>query len=69
MMSQIRQSQKDRLRADLEYQINSKNELAQTELLRRMDLLESERLPRLFGELSESLKCLPPNQSGTSEGS
>jgi uncharacterized membrane protein len=50
MMSQNRQSHKDRLRADLDYQLNLKNELALTELLRRMDLLESERLPLLFEE-------------------
>jgi CRP/FNR family cyclic AMP-dependent transcriptional regulator len=48
MMSQNRQSGKDRLRADLDYQVNLKNELALTEVLRRLDVLESERLPLLF---------------------
>lgn len=48
MMSQNRQSGKDRLRADLDYQVNLKNELALTEVLRRLDVLESERLPHLF---------------------
>ena len=47
MMSQNRQSEKDRLRADLDYQVNLKNELALTEVLRRLDVLESERLPQL----------------------
>ena len=50
MMSQNRQSEKDRLRADLDYQVNLKNELALTEVLRRLDVLESERLPVLFAE-------------------
>jgi uncharacterized membrane protein len=48
MMSQNRQGQKDRLRADLDFQVNLKNELSLAEVLRRLDVLESERLPRLF---------------------
>jgi CRP/FNR family transcriptional regulator, cyclic AMP receptor protein len=50
MMSQNRESEKDRLRADLDYQVNLKNEIALTEVLRRLDVLESERLPLLFAE-------------------
>lgn len=50
MMSQNRQGGKDRLRADLDYQVNLKNELALAEILRRLDVLESERLPILFEE-------------------
>ncbi|HEX8458278.1 MAG TPA: DUF1003 domain-containing protein [Pyrinomonadaceae bacterium] len=50
MMSQKRQAEKERLRADLDFQINLKNELAISEVLRRLDLLESERLPLLFAE-------------------
>jgi CRP/FNR family cyclic AMP-dependent transcriptional regulator len=50
MMSQNRQGLKDRLRADLDYQVNLKNELSLAELLRRLDVLESERLPKLFEE-------------------
>jgi uncharacterized membrane protein len=50
MMSQNRQSEKDRLRADLDYQVNLKNELALAEVMRRLDVLESERLPLLFAE-------------------
>jgi CRP/FNR family cyclic AMP-dependent transcriptional regulator len=53
MMSQNRQSGKDRIRADLDYQVNLKNELALTEVLRRIDVLESERLPILFKEQKE----------------
>ena len=50
MMSQNRQSEKDRLRADLDFQVNLKNEIALIEVLRRLDVLESERLPRLVAE-------------------
>lgn len=51
MMSQNRQSEKDRLRADLDYKVNLKNELSLAELLRRIDVLESERLPKLLDDL------------------
>jgi uncharacterized membrane protein len=56
LISQNRQGDKDRLRADLDYQVNLKNELALTEVMRRLDLLESERLPNLFAELREEMK-------------
>jgi len=56
LISQNRQGDKDRLRADLDYQVNLKNELALTEVMRRLDLLESERLPHLFAELREEIK-------------
>ncbi len=55
MMSQNRQSEKDRLRADLDYQVNLKNELSIAEVLRRLDVLESERLPILFSEQNARL--------------
>jgi uncharacterized membrane protein len=55
LISQNRQSDKDRLRADLDFQVNLKNELALNEVMRRLDLLESERLPHLFAELREEL--------------
>jgi CRP/FNR family cyclic AMP-dependent transcriptional regulator len=44
MMSQNRQSYKDRLRADLDYKVNLKNELALTEILRRLHVLERDCL-------------------------
>jgi uncharacterized membrane protein len=56
MMSQNRQGLKDRLRADLDYQVNLKNELSLAEVLRRLDVLESERLPRLFEEQNAQLR-------------
>ncbi len=43
MMSQNRQSEKDRLRADLDYRVNLKNELLLTEVLRRLESLEGSR--------------------------
>src|SRR5437588_4523328 len=58
MMSQNRQSEKDRLSADLDYQVNLKNELALTEVLRRLDVLESERLPQLFTQQNEKIEKL-----------
>jgi CRP/FNR family transcriptional regulator, cyclic AMP receptor protein len=56
MMSQNRQGEKDRLRADLDYQVNLKNELSLTEVLRRLDVLESERLPKLVDDLRAQTK-------------
>ena len=56
MMSQNRQGEKDRLRADLDYQVNLKNELSLAEVLRRLDVLESERLPKLFEDLRTQTK-------------
>lgn len=58
MMSQNRQGSKDRLRADLDFQVNLKNELSLTEVLRRLDVLESERLPQLFARQDEKIDKL-----------
>lgn len=55
MMSQNRQGSKDRLRADLDYQVNLKNEIALNEVLRRLDVLESERLPEMFAQQNDRL--------------
>ena len=49
LMSQNRQSHKDRLRADLDYQINLKNELALNDILDRLKTLEQDCL-RLTSE-------------------
>jgi CRP/FNR family cyclic AMP-dependent transcriptional regulator len=59
MMSQNRQGEKDRLRADLDYRVNLKNELSLAEVLRRLDVLESERLPKLFEEQNVRLVQSP----------
>src|SRR6267154_2350192 len=69
MMSQNRQSEKDRLRADLDYQVNLKNELSLTEVLRRLDVLESERLPVLFAEQNALITELKsPNSIASTKG-
>src|SRR6266481_4536534 len=44
MMSQNRQAHKDRLRSDLDYQLNLKNELALQEILDRLKTLEQDCL-------------------------
>ncbi|MEP6602648.1 MAG: DUF1003 domain-containing protein [Spartobacteria bacterium] len=49
MMSQNRQSHKDRLRADLDYKVNLKNELTLDEILQRLQVLERDCL-RLTAE-------------------
>jgi len=58
LLSQNRQAEQDRLRSDLDYQVNLKNELSLTEVLRRLDVLESERLPKLFAEQNEKIERL-----------
>jgi uncharacterized membrane protein len=48
MMSQNRESQKDRLKADLDYRVNLKNELLLSEVLQRLTAVEAavrEKLP------------------------
>jgi uncharacterized membrane protein len=65
MMSQNRQGEKDRLRADLDYSVNLKNELSLSEVLRRLDVLESERLPKLFEE--QNTRLAKPEAAGLSK--
>jgi CRP/FNR family cyclic AMP-dependent transcriptional regulator len=43
MMSQNRQAQKDRLRANLDYQLNLKNELLLSEIIHRLDDLKKKK--------------------------
>jgi CRP/FNR family transcriptional regulator, cyclic AMP receptor protein len=65
LMAQNRQSNQDRLRADIDFQINLKNELSLAEVLRRLDVLESERLPILFKEQNERVaSALRPATEG-----
>ncbi len=49
LMSQNRQSHKDRLRSEIDYQVNLKNELALNEILQRLKILEQDCL-RLTAE-------------------
>ncbi|HWN65889.1 MAG TPA: DUF1003 domain-containing protein [Candidatus Binatus sp.] len=44
LMSQNRQAHKDRLRSEIDYQVNLKNELALQEILQRLKILERESL-------------------------
>jgi uncharacterized membrane protein len=67
MMSQNRQGEKDRLRADLDYRVNLKNELSLAEVLRRLDVLESERLPKLFEEQNARLGDQSPKSKVQSQ--
>jgi CRP/FNR family transcriptional regulator, cyclic AMP receptor protein len=46
LMSQNRQAHKDRLRSEIDYQVNLKNELALNEILQRLKTLEQDRLPQ-----------------------
>jgi uncharacterized membrane protein len=68
MMSQKRQVEKERLRADLDFQINLKNELAISEVLRRLDVLESERLPLLFAEQRMTIAATKAHAAASDDG-
>ena len=50
LMSQNRQSHKDRLRAEIDYQVNLKNELALNEILERLRALEHKYREQLLNE-------------------
>jgi CRP/FNR family transcriptional regulator, cyclic AMP receptor protein len=53
LMSQNRQSHKDRLRAEIDYQINLKNELALNEIIERLKVLERDYLKQASDKPSE----------------
>jgi CRP/FNR family cyclic AMP-dependent transcriptional regulator len=53
LMSQNRQSHKDRLRAELDYQINLRNELALNEIIERLKTLERDCLTLPSGKQGE----------------
>jgi CRP/FNR family transcriptional regulator, cyclic AMP receptor protein len=50
LMSQNRQAHKDRLRAEIDYQVNLKNELALNEILERLKNLERDHLRKVPSE-------------------
>src|SRR5207249_422176 len=60
MMSQNRQSHKDRLRADLDYKVNLKNELALNEILRRLNILERDCLELTADKERKNQSLVPP---------
>jgi uncharacterized membrane protein len=53
LMSQNRQSHKDRLRSEIDYQINLKNELALNEIIERLKALERDYLQLVADKQSE----------------
>ena len=55
LMSQNRQAHKDRLRAEIDYQINLKNELALNEIIERLKALERDYL-KVASEKTEMTK-------------
>jgi uncharacterized membrane protein len=50
LMSQNRQSHKDRLRAEIDYQVNLKNELALNEILEHLKSLEQKYRDQIVDE-------------------
>ena len=60
MVGQNLQGRHSETRAELDFQVNLKNEISLTEVLRRLDVLESERLPLLFAQQNERLDELKP---------
>jgi CRP-like cAMP-binding protein len=55
MVGQNLQGRHSETRAELDFQVNLKNEISLTEVLRRLDVLESERLPLLFAQQNERI--------------
>ena len=55
MVGQNLQGRHSETRAELDFQVNLKNEISLTEVLRRLDVLESERLPLLFAEQNQRI--------------
>jgi uncharacterized membrane protein len=53
LMSQNRQAHKDRLRSEIDYQVNLKNELALDEILQRLKALERDYLKVASNKQSE----------------
>lgn len=58
MVGQNLQGRHSETRAELDFQVNLKNEISLTEVLRRLDVLESERLPLLFAEQNNRIADL-----------
>jgi len=63
MVGQNLQGRHSETRAELDFQVNLKNEISITEVLRRLDVLESERLPLLFAQQNERIDDLKPSSS------
>ena len=58
MVGQNLQGRHSETRAEFDFQVNLKNEISLTEVLRRLDVIESERLPLLFAQQNERISEL-----------
>jgi len=67
MVGQNLQGRHSETRAELDFQVNLKNEISLTEVLRRLDVLESERLPLLFAEQNKHMSELRSSASIASD--
>ena len=68
MVGQNLQGRHSETRAELDFQVNLKNEISLTEVLRRLDVIESERLPLLFAQQNERISELKPSSAKASNG-
>ena len=66
MVGQNLQGRHSETRAELDFQVNLKNEISLTEVLRRLDVIESERLPLLFAQRNERINELKPSSAKAS---
>jgi CRP-like cAMP-binding protein len=69
MVGQNLQGRHSETRAELDFQVNLKNEISLTEVLRRLDVLESERLPLLIAAQHERLTELQQPAAKTTNAS
>jgi CRP/FNR family transcriptional regulator, cyclic AMP receptor protein len=67
MVGQNLQGRHSETRAELDFQVNLKNEISLTEVLRRLDVLESERLPLLFAEQDARIVELKSSAANASD--
>ncbi|HBB98550.1 MAG TPA: hypothetical protein DC054_24470 [Blastocatellia bacterium] len=69
MVGQNLQGRHSETRAELDFQVNLKNEISLTEVLRRLDVIESERLPLLFAQQNERINELKGTAAGATNAS
>src|SRR5882724_273693 len=69
MVGQNLQGRHSETRAELDFQVNLKNEISLTEVLRRLDVSESERLPLLFAQQNERINELKGSAATASNAS
>ena len=69
MVGQNLQGRHSETRAELDFQVNLKNEISLTEVLRRLDVIESERLPLLFAQQNERISELKGQSVRTTNAS